>query len=180
MPNKHAAKTAVPSSIERHRHEGAGAGGISFAPPAYGIACLDQMGSTGLGTGPSKDVSGSATQLMDDPGAVAGSMTNPNRTGMPDKLKSGIEALSGMAMDNVRVHYNSPKPPQLQALAYAQGTDIHLAPGQERHLPHEAWHVVQQAQGRVKPTASVGGVQINDSQNLEAEADRMGDIANSL
>ena len=29
------------------------------------------------------------------------------------------------------------------ALAYAQGSDIHLAPGQEQHLPHEAWHVVQ-------------------------------------
>jgi hypothetical protein len=25
-------------------------------------------------------------------------------------------------------------------------------PGQEQHLPHEAWHVVQQKQGRVKPT----------------------------
>ncbi|HAP61901.1 MAG TPA: hypothetical protein DCR93_21180, partial [Cytophagales bacterium] len=32
------------------------------------------------------------------------------------------------------------------------GTDIHLAPGQQKHLPHEAWHVVQQKQGRVKPT----------------------------
>jgi hypothetical protein len=43
-------------------------------------------------------------------------------------------------------------PGQLQAHAFAQGTDIHIAPGQERHLPHEAWHVVQQRKGRVKPT----------------------------
>lgn len=35
---------------------------------------------------------------------------------------------------------------------YSQGTDIHIGPGQEKHLPHEAWHVVQQKQGRVKPT----------------------------
>lgn len=75
-----------------------------------------------------------------------------NNTGLPDSLKHGIESLSGMSMDNVKVHYNSAKPAQLNAHAYAQGTDIHLAPGQEKHLPHEAWHVVQQAQGRVKPT----------------------------
>ncbi|MEL6537070.1 MAG: DUF4157 domain-containing protein, partial [Bacteroidota bacterium] len=72
--------------------------------------------------------------------------------GLPAKLQTGIESLSGLPMDDVRVHYNSPKPAQLQAHAYAQGTDIHLAKGQEKHLPHEAWHVVQQKQGRVKPT----------------------------
>ncbi|HET7795918.1 MAG TPA: DUF4157 domain-containing protein, partial [Rhizobacter sp.] len=68
----------------------------------------------------------------------------PNRTGMPDTLKAGIESLSGQDMSDVRVHRNSDKPGQLNALAYAQGNDIHLAPGQEQHLPHEAWHVVQQ------------------------------------
>jgi len=99
----------------------------------------------------------------------------PNRTGMPGQLKAGIEALSGMNMDHVRVHYNSDRPAQLQALAYAQGSDIHLAPGQEQHLPHEAWHVVQQAQGRVRPTMQMqGGVQVNDDTGLEREADVMG------
>ncbi len=66
--------------------------------------------------------------------------------------RSGIESLSGMSMDSVKVHYNSEKPAQLNAHAYAQGTEIHVAPGQEQHLPHEAWHVVQLAQGRVQPT----------------------------
>ncbi|MFM2375841.1 MAG: hypothetical protein RLZZ165_938, partial [Bacteroidota bacterium] len=47
-----------------------------------------------------------------------------NKTGMPDNLKSGIESLSGLPMDDVTVHYNSSKPAQLQAHAYAQGTDI--------------------------------------------------------
>jgi len=61
-----------------------------------------------------------------------------NNTGLPDQLKSGIESLSGMSMDHVRVHYNSDKPAQLQAHAYAQGSEIHLGSGQERHLPHEA------------------------------------------
>lgn len=99
----------------------------------------------------------------------------PNNTGLPDQLKSGIENLSGMSMDHVKVHYNSSQPAQLNAHAYAQGSDIHIAPGQEQHLPHEAWHVVQQAQGRVKPTMQMkADVQINDDIGLENEADVMG------
>ena len=101
-----------------------------------------------------------------------------NNTGLPDQLKSGIESLSGLSMDHVRVHYNSGQPEQLNALAYAQGSDIHLAPGQEQHLPHEAWHVVQQAQGRVRPTLQLkDGVPVNDEPGLEREADVMGSKA---
>lgn len=101
-----------------------------------------------------------------------------NRTGLPDQLKAGVESLSGMSLDGVRVHYNSAQPAQLNALAYAQGTDIHVAPGQEQHLPHEAWHVVQQAQGRVKPTVQMKeGVPVNDDPSLEHEADAMGQAA---
>ncbi|SEN77187.1 protein of unknown function [Duganella sp. CF517] len=98
-----------------------------------------------------------------------------NNTGLPDQLKSGIENLSGMSMDHVKVHYNSAQPAQLNAHAYAQGSDIHVAPGQERHLPHEAWHVVQQAQGRVNPTMQLkAGIAVNDEVELETEADVMG------
>jgi hypothetical protein len=98
-----------------------------------------------------------------------------NRTGLPDNLKSGVESLSGISLDNVAVHYNSSKPAQLNAHAYAQGTDIHVAPGQEQHLPHEAWHVAQQAQGRVQPTMQLkDSVPVNDDEGLEREADVMG------
>lgn len=97
-----------------------------------------------------------------------------NRTGLPDRLKSGMESLSGIALDDVRVHRNSARPAQLQALAHTQGSEIHLGPGQERHLPHEAWHVVQQKQGRVRPTMQLGGTAINDDAGLEREADTMG------
>lgn len=104
-----------------------------------------------------------------------------NNTGLPDKLKAGVENLSGYSMDDVKVHYNSSKPAQLQAHAYAQGTDIHLAPGQEKHLPHEAWHVVQQKEGRVKPTRQLKSkVNVNDDAGLEKEADVMGQKAISL
>lgn len=102
----------------------------------------------------------------------------PNRTGLPDALKSGVESLSGISMDDVKVHYQSDMPAQLQAHAYAQGNDIHLAPGQERHLPHEAWHVVQQKQGRVSATRQLKGAgALNEDPGLEAEADAMGAAA---
>ncbi len=97
-----------------------------------------------------------------------------NRTGMPDSLKGGLEQLSGLDLSGVRVHHNSAKPVQVNALAYAQGQNIHLAPGQEKHLPHEGWHAVQQMQGRVKPTMQTKGVSINDDEGLEREADVMG------
>src|SRR5437762_370666 len=97
-----------------------------------------------------------------------------NRTGLPDRLKAGAERLSGVSLDDVNVHYNSSQPAQLQALAYTQGTDIHVGPGQERHLAHEAWHVVQQKQGRVLPTLQASGVAINDDEGLEREADAQG------
>ncbi len=105
-------------------------------------------------------------------------LKSENRTGLPDHLKAGIEALSGYPLDDVRVHYDSDRPATVQALAYTQGTDIHVAPGQERHLPHEAWHVVQQMAGRVQPTTEIDGVPINDSVELEREADAMGAKAN--
>ena len=100
-----------------------------------------------------------------------------NLTGMPDNLKEGIESLSGFFMDDVRVHYNSSKPATVQALAYTQGTDIHVAPGQEKHLPHEAWHVAQQMAGRVSPTTNINEMPVNDNAELEHEADVMGEKA---
>lgn len=129
-------------------------------------------------------ISDNATQLaaVSAPHQQSESVSSsPNHTGLPAPLKSGVEALSGMSMDHVRVHYNSAKPAQLNAHAYAQDSDIHLASGQEKHLPHEAWHVVQQAQGRVQPTRQMkSGVPVNDEDGLEAEADVMGEKALQL
>lgn len=97
-----------------------------------------------------------------------------NRTGLPHALKSGIEQLSGLSMDHVRVRYNSEKPAQINAHAYTQGANIEIAPGQEHHLPHESWHVVQQMRGGVVPRVQAKGVPINDDPALEHEADVMG------
>jgi hypothetical protein len=93
---------------------------------------------------------------------------------LPEALKAGVESLSGVSLDGVKVHRNSPQPAVLQAHAYTDGSDIHIAPGEERHLPHEAWHVAQQKQGRVQPTFAAKDVALNDDAALEREADTMG------
>jgi len=151
------------NSLELDQASSAGPHGIAIAPPAYGLASIDHGSAVSQRRA---DSSGT--------GAKVGAKTE-NHTGLPNQLKIGVERLSGISLDDVRVHYNSPKPAQLQALAYAQGTEIHVAPQQERHLPHEAWHVVQQVQGRVKPTMRLSaGMPVNDDKSLEGEADVMG------
>ncbi|HEX3043289.1 MAG TPA: DUF4157 domain-containing protein [Bacillota bacterium] len=130
-----------------------------------------------------KNPAGETTALPDQKAATTPPINQPsapvqrkgNPTGLPDNLKTGMENFSGIDMSDVRVHYNSPKPGEVSALAYTQGKDIHVAPGQEKHLPHEAWHVVQQAQGRVKPTMQLMGVPVNDEAELEQEASEIGD-----
>ena len=119
----------------------------------------------------------SSAQVLEDNREFNAIQRKPNRTGLPDNLKSGMESLSGKSLDHVKVHYNSSKPAAVQAHAYAQGSDIHLASGQEKHLPHELGHVVQQMEGRVKPTTSVGGMAVNDNPSLENEATEMGNRA---
>lgn len=62
-------------------------------------------------------------QKVDDEESLQAKSTN---SGLPHQLKNGIESLSGMRMDHVKVNYNSDKPAQLNAHAYAQGSEIHV------------------------------------------------------
>src|SRR5512138_1342413 len=73
--------------------------------------------------------------------ALQEEVQHPNENGLPPDLKTSIETLSGFALDDVQVHRNSQQPAKLRAYAYAQGAEIHLGPGQEDQLPHEAWHI---------------------------------------
>lgn len=98
---------------------------------------------------------------------------NTAQSTLPPELREGIESLSNVDLSSVRVHRNSPKPARIDALAYTEGSDIYVGPDQERYLPHEAWHVVQQLQGRVQPRRYEMGVSVNDDPKLEREADVM-------
>lgn len=99
--------------------------------------------------------------------------SRPNLTGIPTQMKLDFEQRSGLPFDDVRVHYNSDKPAQIQAWAYTQGKQIYVAPGQERHLPHELGHIVQQKLGKVRPTGFIHGLPVNDQPDLESGADAL-------
>ena len=94
-----------------------------------------------------------------------------DRTGIPNSMKLYAEKKFGSSLDDVKVHYNSEKPSRFNALGYTQKNDVYLGPGQEKHLMHELCHVIQQKRGVVKPTAAEGGYAVNDSADLEREAE---------
>ncbi len=102
-----------------------------------------------------------------------------DKTGIPAQMKAKFERSSGFSFDDVRVHYNSEKPAQLHAHAYTQGSEVFVAPGQEKHLPHELGHVVQQKSNEVKPTGEVGGMPLNDDEAMEDGADKLAEEAES-
>lgn len=124
-------------------------------------------------------LSSSSTPVRQDQAAEP--TRNPtSTTGLPDDLQASIERLAGFPLDDVRVHYHSPEPAQVDAAAYTQGNDIYVGPGQEHSLPHEAWHVVQQKQQQVRPTLQDRGLAINNDEGLEQEATRMGNQARQM
>jgi hypothetical protein len=104
--------------------------------------------------------------------SATGGTTLPGK--LPEHLQAGIEALSGVSMADVTVHHESPHPAAFEALALVQSNEIHIGPGQDEHLPHEAWHVAQQRQGRVPSSGQRCGVSLNQDPTLEREADEMG------
>jgi hypothetical protein len=77
------------------------------------------------------------------------------------------------------VHYNSDEPAKIKRGAFTKGKDIYLARGKENLLPHEIIHIIQQMQGRVKPT-KFGEIEINDDEDLEREANEMGNLLQEL
>ena len=94
-------------------------------------------------------------------------------TRLPAALRRRAEQTSGLDLTEVRVHSGSPAPAALGAAAFTRGNDIFLGPGDERHLAHEIWHVVQQRSGRVQATTHVEGFPANKDPDLENEADQM-------
>lgn len=106
---------------------------------------------------------------------------------LPERLRRVLQQLSGYDLSDVRVHRASPWPARVGARAFVLGTDIHLSPGAEDALEHEAWHVVQQKQGRVRATGTVGFGEprlglagLNDEALLEREAETMARVARIL
>ncbi len=109
-------------------------------------------------------------------GAAAGSGD------LPSELRSQMESSLGANFGDVKINANSNKASEMGALAYAQGNEVHFAPGQfnpatqagQELIGHELAHVVQQREGRVQATGQEGGMAVNTDHRLEAEADQLG------
>ena len=107
----------------------------------------------------------------------------PSGSGAPlaEPARSRMEAGFGTDLSAVRVHEGS-HVGALGAVAYAQGTDLHFAPGHydpssqrgQELIGHEVAHVMQQAEGRVAATTQYKRVDVNDDAGLEREADELG------
>jgi hypothetical protein len=74
-----------------------------------------------------------------------------NSTSLPVNLNAGNANLSGYSMEDMKNHGNCDKPAQFIAAGYEKGTAIHLASGQDKSLPHKAWHVRPQKPARESP-----------------------------
>ena len=109
----------------------------------------------------------------------------PDSGPLPGELQAKMESTMGADFSDVNVHTDSSAATDVGALAFAQGKDVHFAPGQfkpettsgQELIGHEFAHVQQQAQGRVQPTTEVAGMPVNDNVGLEAEADALGKAA---
>jgi hypothetical protein len=118
--------------------------------------------------------------------ASGGSAAKAAGQKLPDGVRAKMEGALGADFSNVTVH-EGPEAGELGAHAFAQGNEVHFAPGQydpespkgQKVLGHELQHVVQQRHGRVADPQGFGGggVAVNDDPGLEAEADVMGDKA---
>jgi len=130
-------------------------------------------------------------QLAAEPGAQgvgAGASAPLGPTGggsaMPAPLQKKMEGSFGADFSSVRVHEGG-QASSLGAMAYAQGDDLHFAPGQyqpgsqggQALIGHELAHVVQQRQGRVSAPGQAKGAPVVADQGLEDEADRAGQAA---
>ncbi len=118
-------------------------------------------------------------KLNDGDDANAGGIA-PN--GLPSEVNKKMEAAFELDFSKVKIHKNSSKSSEIDAYAFAQGQNIHFAPGHyqpysrsgQQLIGHELAHIAQQGAGKVKPTKLENGVQVNDSKKLEREADIKG------
>jgi hypothetical protein len=101
-------------------------------------------------------------------------------------LEAGLQRKLGQAMgadfSEVRVHADAQADQlnrSIQAKAFTTGQNVFFRQGAynpgsrggQALIAHELTHVVQQKQGRVKPTVQINGAEVNDDPTLEAEAD---------
>ncbi len=154
--------------------------GLTTATPALDSAAPVPVSAEAPGSVALPPVAGPPPAPGEHPGAALPAPAG--ETGIPVAVQAKMERAFDADFSDVRIHANSQQAVDLGALAFAQGTEIHFAPGQyqpESHagqevLGHELAHVVQQRQGRVGVTRQAKGLPLNDDHGLESEADTLG------
>ncbi len=108
----------------------------------------------------------------------------PIQRQLGEPLFDQLQESFGMDFSGVKIFEDSRQATELNAKAYAQGNEVHFAPGQfapgtqeGKHLiGHEFAHVVQQRMGMVTSgSLLMKNEVINESHALEQEADRLGE-----
>jgi hypothetical protein len=103
---------------------------------------------------------------------------------LPGNVLQKMESAFGHDFSRVSIHEGE-RAASIGARAFAQGENLHFAPGAfrphsaegQKVLGHELAHVVQQRQRLVRPTARIGRHPLNADARLEAHADRAGEMA---
>ncbi|MCU0430829.1 MAG: DUF4157 domain-containing protein [Cytophagaceae bacterium] len=104
---------------------------------------------------------------------------------MPEEVQAKMENSFGEDFSDVAIHDNSAQAEDLGAKAFAQGKDVHFAPGEfqpntkqgQELIGHELTHVVQQKDGKVHGSEVHGKDMVNQDPALEKEADDAGKLA---
>ncbi|WP_139488474.1 eCIS core domain-containing protein [Brevibacillus dissolubilis] len=165
---------------------------IPYMQKTLGNRALVQMmrnGERGKGNSDGK-IMGSSNEHSNENGNQYGSRDsstspNANANGLPPVLQAQMEQSFQTDFSDVAITPNSSAAVGMGALAFAQGNQIHFAPGQfnpgtvqgKSLIGHELAHVVQQRRGRVAPTHRLGKASdqlINADPHLEREADEWG------
>jgi hypothetical protein len=104
---------------------------------------------------------------------------------LPPPVKEKMESSFGENFSDVQIHSDSDQAEALGAKAYAQGKDLHFAPGEfqpdtkegQELIGHELTHVVQQKEGKVQGGEVNGKDMVNQDAGLEQEANEVGKLA---
>ncbi|MCC5946735.1 MAG: DUF4157 domain-containing protein [Bernardetiaceae bacterium] len=129
-----------------------------------------------------KAADSSGSSLMPPQSDVNVPLQRKAETGLPEQVQTKMESAFNTSFSDVKIHTNSSKASDIGAQAFTQGNNVHFAQAKfnpssqsgQQLIGHELSHVVQQREGRVKPTTQMKGVAINNDSSLEREADVQG------
>lgn len=96
------------------------------------------------------------------------------RTEIPVQLKTRTEDSTRVPFNYVRANYNSDKPAKLDTLAYTNGNQVGISPGQKRYSAYDLRNAMQQKLNAVRASVRYEG---NEAINTDVELERQSDVS---